>query len=109
MENLTLTNADQGKSFEVQQGDKFTIKLDENPSTGYVWAVETTDDEIIQLKSSDYNLAPNRGMGGGGQRILIFEANKVGVAHLGLKRWRSWEGDAAAVEHYAVTIQVASS
>ena len=106
MAPVTLTQADNGKSVEVRPGSIITIRLSENPTTGYRWAVDKIDSDVVVLKSSDYSPAPNTGVGGGGERTLTFEATKAGVAAVHLKLWRDWEGDNSITQRFDVTIQV---
>lgn len=61
---LTLTHADKGKSFEARQNDVIILRLPENPTTGYRWALEEMDEEILKLKDSDFALSPDSGIGG---------------------------------------------
>jgi inhibitor of cysteine peptidase len=102
---LTLTQADKGKSFEAHQDDVIIVRLPENPTTGYRWAIEEVDEEILEPEESDFSLNPDAGIGGGGGRELSFRAKKAGIAHLELKLARSWE-ESAGVERYGVTIHV---
>jgi inhibitor of cysteine peptidase len=103
---VTLTWADNGKSIKVHSGDSLVVRLDENPTTGFQWATDGHDDDILVLQSSDYLPAAGAVIGGGGQRIFTFEAQKAGTTLLQLKRWRAWEGDKSILERFAVTIRV---
>ncbi len=106
MPDLILTQADTGKSFMVHPGDVIAIQLKENPTTGYRWAIDRSDDTILALQSSDFVGPPGTGIGGGGTRTFTFKAQKPGAVHLQLKQWRSWEGDSSIIGRYDVTIQV---
>ena len=46
-------------------------------------------------------------VGGGGQRVFVFEAKRSGSAHLLLKLRREWEGDKSIASRFEVTINVA--
>jgi inhibitor of cysteine peptidase len=102
---LTLTQADRGKSFEAHQDDVIIVRLPENPTTGYRWAIEEVDEEILEPEESDFSLSTDAGIGGGGERKLSFRAKKAGIAHLELKLARSWE-ESAGIDRYGVTIHV---
>src|SRR5262245_61588012 len=103
---MTLTRGDNGKTIEVQAGDSVVVRLDENPTTGFIWAIDQDNDDILPLRHSDYTMAPGAGIGGGGQRTLTFQAQKAGTVSLQLKLWREWEGDQSITERFFVTIQV---
>lgn len=106
MPNLTLTQANTGKTYKVNPGDVIVIQLKENPTTGYRWAIDKSDDAILAFQSSDFAVTPGAGIGGGGTRTFTFKADKPGTVHLELKQWRSWVGDSSIIGHYDVTIQV---
>ncbi|MGA9994437.1 MAG: protease inhibitor I42 family protein [Pyrinomonadaceae bacterium] len=105
MPEVTLSKADNGKSIEARPGDRIVIHLEENPTTGYRWTAEQTDDATVELQDSDYTPA-GTGIGGGGERVMTFEAKAAGTANLRLKMWRQWEGDSSATERFNVTLRV---
>lgn len=106
---MNLSASDNGKTVTVHSGDEIVITLDENPTTGYVWAIDKTDDSVLTLKSSDYTGSGVPLAGAGGTRTFTFTAAKAGTVDLALKDWRSWEGDSSIVGHFGVTIQVQGS
>ncbi len=108
MSNITLTNADNGKTIQVQVGTEIMINLKENPTTGYRWAVDQTDDKVLPLQSSNYAITPGGGVGGGGTRTFTFITKQPGTVHLRLKQWRDFIGDSSIINRYNVTIQVQS-
>jgi inhibitor of cysteine peptidase len=103
---ITLTRAEHGKSIEAQVGDLITVSLDENPTTGFRWAIDKSDDDVVALQTSEYAVASSSKMGGGGQRVVTFKARKAGVAAIHLKLWREWEGDQSITQRFAVTLRV---
>jgi inhibitor of cysteine peptidase len=103
---ITLTHTEHGKSIEAQVGDRIAVSLDENPTTGFRWALDKSDDEVVALSSSEYAVAPGSRMGRGGQRVVTFEARKAGVSAIRLKLWRRWEGDSSVTQQFAITLRV---
>ena len=106
---VVLIKQDKDKMLNVAVGKSFVITLDENPTTGYVWAVEEQPESLVLLQSSDYVSdappdKPDRPMivGAGGKRTFTFVAHKSGTTTLKLKHWRSWEGDASIVDTFSV-------
>ena len=106
MSELILTQADEGKSFKVHRDDVVVICLPENPTTGYQWAIDELNEGILELEESEFNLASDAGIGGGGEKRLRFKAKGPGITHVALKLSREWEGDVPASQRYDVTIQV---
>lgn len=104
---LTITQADQGKTFRVRSGSVIVLNLAENPSTGYTWEIEKIDPYAIKLQNSTFSSSPTDGLVGvGGKRIFTFKTKARGVARLQLKEWRSWEGDRSIVQRFDVTLQI---
>jgi inhibitor of cysteine peptidase len=106
MTTITLTGAAHGTTVETRAGDTIVVRLDENPSTGYKWALEKRQADVVALQRAEYARAPSSGVGGDGQRILTFKAKQAGIAALQLKLWRAWEGDTSIIERFTVTFHV---
>lgn len=109
---VVLTKQDKDKMLNVAVGESFVITLDENPTTGYVWAVEEQPESLV-LQSSDYvsDVHPNQPgapmiVGAGGKRTFTFVAHKSGTTTLKLKHWRPWEGDASIVDTFSVPVKI---
>jgi inhibitor of cysteine peptidase len=107
MSAVTLSKADEGKTIEVHRGDTVNVQVDENPTTGYRWAVDNDGGKILSLQNSDY-ASVGGGIGGGGQRTFSFKANRAGTSHIQLKHWRDWQGDSSIIDHFDVTVRVKS-
>lgn len=104
---ITLTQADNGKSVVLHVGQTAVITLQENPTTGYQWAVEPSPKPLLILTSSAYTTAAKPGLvGAGGQRVLRFQARRSGTDKLQLKLWRAWEGNRSIVDRFAITVIV---
>jgi len=106
MATITLTRAEHGKSIEAQVGDLITVSLNENPTTGFRWAIDESDDDAVALSSSEYAVTPRSRVGGGGRRVVTFEARKTGVSAIRLKLWHTWEGDSSVTQRFAITLRV---
>ena len=78
-------------SISVNSGEKFTIKLDANPTTGYEWNVSVSDESVVTLEKSEYQQGGSGAAGAGGTQVLVFKANKAGTATIDLVYQRSWE------------------
>ena len=68
------------------------ISFYENPSTGYMWSIQTDPSVSVETEykpnSNDKNLA-----GGGGQRTFVLKPSHDGNYHIVFKYERSWEDD----------------
>jgi inhibitor of cysteine peptidase len=108
MSTITLTQADKGKSITVHTGDEIVIMLPENPTTGYRWAIDQTDENMLIAQTPTFSSTPGGAIGSGGTRTFTFTAKQPGTAHLQLKLLRAWQGDSSIIDRYDVTIQVQS-
>lgn len=108
---VVLTEQDKDKTLKLSVGERFVIRLNENPTTGYMWAVDGQT-ELLLLQGSDYVTdAPSTPhgvvLGGvGGKRSFTFSAQKSGTVTLKLRHWRSWEGNSSIVDTFSVPVQI---
>jgi inhibitor of cysteine peptidase len=91
MAAITLTRADDRRTVELRTGEVVTVRLEENPTTGYQWALEPAGDEVLSLEGSEHVRTPGSAVGGGGERVFTLRAKKVGSAILRARLRRAWE------------------
>jgi inhibitor of cysteine peptidase len=103
---LVLTELDNNQSFDLQVGTPVSIRLPENPATGYRWSVESLDENLVSVDGSEFSQAPESGVGGGGIRTFKLRPKAPGVTHVTLENKRPWEGDAPAVGQFEVTLRI---
>ena len=106
MATITLTRADNGNVVALRVGDRLVLRLEENPATGYRWAIEPHDEKVVSLQHLEYGPLPHAGVGGGGHRTWTFIAHKAGTDTLQLKLWRAWEGETSITRRFTVTLHV---
>lgn len=95
---MTLTEAEDGHEVVLAVGDELVVLLDENPTTGYRWAV--TCAEGFELAEDSYEPAQPMAFGSGGRRELHFRATAAGRAELELSHRQEWEGEGSARGHF---------
>jgi inhibitor of cysteine peptidase len=100
---MTLTLTDHGRTLEVTAGSVLTVRLPENPGTGYRWTVETA----AGLEPAGDRFEGASGVGSTGTRELQFRASRVGSFDLRMKHGREWEGEGSVDRRFAVKIKVA--
>jgi inhibitor of cysteine peptidase len=105
MATIALTRAEHGKSIKAQVGDLVTVSLDENPTTGFRWAMDKSDEDVVAVLSSEYVVSPGSKLGKGGQRVVTFQVRQAGVSPIHLKLWRAWEGDSSVTQRFGVTLR----
>jgi inhibitor of cysteine peptidase len=104
---VAYTEDDNGRSVTAAVGDVVTVRLTENPSTGYSWSptysagLEPGDDGFIAPSAS-----PDL-VGAAGTRSFSFEVTASGTQSFMAVYERSWEaGTVEPAEEFALTIEV---
>jgi inhibitor of cysteine peptidase len=103
MESLSLN--DDGRTIELRVGETARIRLPENATTGYRWAPESYDAELVELSPPEPDY-PSKAVGSGGEVLFTVKARKPGETELVLKNWREWEGDASVTGRFRLRIVV---
>lgn len=85
-----LSRSDSGKTFTYNLGQKFTVQLLENPTTGYMWRFKTVP-EMVVSPIEDYLEKPktNR-LGAAGNHLFVFQAVNQGETELQAFHARPW-------------------
>jgi inhibitor of cysteine peptidase len=105
---LVLTEEAANNSFDLYVGEPVVIRLQENPTTGYVWNIDQLDENVVNVEASDFSQSPGGGrVGAGGVRTIRLRPKAAGVTHVSLTNRRPWEGDAAPVRQFEVTLRIA--
>jgi inhibitor of cysteine peptidase len=103
---VNLTEADAGKTIELQNGSLLVVSLDGNITTGFNWEmVPQTPTLLKQLGESEVTL-DSAALGAGGKISLKFQAVQTGQASLTLIYHRSFEKDVPPEKTFEVTILV---
>ena len=87
-----LYSTDSGKTMTYAVGDKFSIRLQENSSTGYVWRLKTIPESQLAISLiSDYFEAPKTDrVGAGGEHIFVWQAVSAGSIEIQGFHARPW-------------------
>jgi predicted secreted protein len=112
---ITVTEAQNGQTITAQVGDTVDIRLWGNPTTGYAWNVVASS-KSLPVTSESYipdqtckNNSSKCLVGSGGTYSFILQPTflAAGGKHVTqLAYYRSWEGPAAAINTFSVTISV---
>ena len=107
---MTIQLPESSNTTEVQArpGDTLEIRLHENATTGYRWALDHLNAELFAEVSSDADYPPSA-TGSGGTAILRVKTIAQGSGTLNLKYWRSFEGDSGVIQRFAVKVHISNS
>ena len=76
---------------KTKVGEKFTIELEGNPTTGYQW-LEDVDSDKVKLIDRDVKRVSDS-IGASNVEVLTFETVAEGVSKVELNYKRAWEAD----------------
>lgn len=106
---MTLKSSDHGKTVEVPLGESITIRLPENPTTGYRWAVDSITQSHLTIDEGHFVPAAGSGVGGGGYREMVVHTKQEGVGEVRLKLRQPWEDESAVSDRFEVRVVVRSN
>ncbi len=100
---LTLTSAENGKTFSMKQGQYVKISLKENPTTGYMWYFRLNNGKEgpqmkskmpLSIEASRFLSPEEQGVvGAPGLREIMVKAVHPGTVYLIGECIRSWEAN----------------
>ena len=102
---LLIVEKDNERTIEILAGASFRIRLPENASTGYQWAVDHFDGETLELVSTEPHYGA-KALGSGGEVEFVVKGKRAGAGEIELKKWRQWEGDASVIERFHLRVNV---
>jgi len=85
-----------GEPIRVKAGQRFTIRMESNPTTGYSLQLSEDLDNIIVLVTNAYISPDSKLMGAGGHEVWTFKAIGHGQTNIIMKYVRPWEKDLPA-------------
>lgn len=109
LRSFGMTEADNGKSFSVLEGQNVVLKLSSNPTTGYRWVVADDDDFGTAKETYKSN---SHAVGSGGTQTFTWKTKDASIAMLGshtvkLEYKRSWEARAIKTFKFTVDLNAA--
>lgn len=104
LEANVFTEDNNGSSVELATGDTFRIKLNENPTTGYQWTLETT--RGLEIMSDNYLPPTSRLIGAGGIHEWDIKATASGTQQVTGVYSRSFENLTGSEQRFVLTVEV---
>ncbi len=105
MAEVSLSDQDSGQRVSVRSGDPITVTLKHNATTGFAWAVDECDTNVLVLEADDSTPAQDAA-GGGGRQVLRFRAGAPGSTVVRLARRRRWDTSGASAQEVHFTVDV---
>ena len=103
-----LAETDSGKTLTMEPGDRFSVTLKSNPTTGFQWSFAAPYDERVLVLCGDTYINPSESLavGAPGQQKLTFEAAGPGKTGVRLAYRRPWEKGAAPAKVFHLLVFV---
>lgn len=101
-----VTEADNGTSISIKNGENFTLQLWENPSTGYSWQLNLSEGLSIL---DDYHIPdphPEGSTGFGGNHSWIIKATAPGSQQINGIYKQSWMNTTGTEDNFTLTVEV---
>ena len=95
-----------GSTVTLCRGQKLTVRLRGNPTTGFIWEKSAGADAVLAQLGEPQFAPDSRALGAGGIYSFSFQASAVGSAPLKFIYHRPFESVAASTRIFEVTIEV---
>lgn len=100
------TAADSGKTVPLGLQQTLSIRLPENPTTGFVWNATVTDGLVIVDTAYSPDAQATGMVGVGGTRNWTVRGAKAGTQQFSAVYARPWETNQTAADQFNLTVQV---
>jgi inhibitor of cysteine peptidase len=102
---VMATVDDVGKAIDVAAGDWFSVELESNPSTGYLWLVTANDGAVLRLLPESGYTGTSDMPGAPGMQHFAFRALTPGAVDLAIGLFPPGGDTPEQVVEYAVTVK----
>jgi inhibitor of cysteine peptidase len=102
---MELGKADANQRRHVPPGEEVTVRLAENPSTGFRWTEPEYDTNVLEYLGSEYESGGVR-PGAAGTRVVRFRAAGPGQSSIRMRNVRPTVPGSSTENSYEVTVDV---
>jgi len=100
------TDADKGSIVHLKVGDQLELRLQANPSTGFMWYLQAKSTRLMKLTSQTQTQPTEPGVGRPIFQVFNFIAREPGAGDLLLHYVRSWEPPAADEQQFILHVMI---
>jgi predicted secreted protein len=90
----------------INVGDKVTIMLCSNATTGFEWDYTMTGNTAVKEEDHDFEEPGGNEVGAAGTEVWVFEGTEKGTAEIQMEYSQPWEGGMKQEWLYKITIKV---
>lgn len=105
---VVLTEKDSGSVINVKTGDTIVIRLEANPTTGYLWTTSVPDDMVVREIDSRYVPFKDQPQGLAGApstKVFTYVVTGPGEAGIKMEYKRPWESGKAPEKTFDVMLR----
>jgi len=99
-------NSHYSSDFELEVGDKIRLELCSNPTTGFQWEYQMTQENVLKEEDHDYEEPDSDVIGAAGLELWTFEAVEAGTTEVLMAYSQPWEGGEKEEWTYTMTVSV---
>lgn len=103
---LELTERDHGRTVIVSAGEQVILRLEGNPTTGYLWELLRYNQELLTLVGETGFVRDADRPGAGGRFVFRFAPRAVGETRLQLAYLRPWEKKVKPIRNFEVLVKI---
>ena len=92
--------------FQIEIGDKVTVRLCSNPTTGFQWSYEMSGDTVLKEEDHDFEEPDSDVVGASGTDVWTFEGTAKGTTEVLMEYSKPWEGGTKKEWTYRMTVTV---
>lgn len=92
--------------FTMEIGDKLYVGLCSNPTTGFEWSYEISDDTVVKEEDHDFEAPDGDVPGSPGKETWTFEAIEKGTTVINMEYNQPWQGGIKGEWTYIISIVV---
>ncbi len=99
-----LTERANGRRIELSPGERFEIRLQERPTTGFRWQLVSNGAPVCALVADHFTPPRQRVPGEAGRHTWTFRVKRGGHATIELAARRPWDPETAPAQVFRVTV-----
>jgi len=103
MRTVEIAESDRSGEVDVSVNSFISIRLPENPTTGYRWHLERIP-SCLKEEADEFQQAEIPGVGVGGVRHITLWKASPGKGEVVLKLYREWEGKDSSLREFSIRI-----
>jgi predicted secreted protein len=99
---ISIDKTVNGNKIQVKKGDIIKLQLAENPTTAYLWKINSINNHHLNYTENKYETS-GEAIGAGGMKSFYFEVITQDISELQIVLGNPWEND--VIETFKVTIE----